>query len=470
MSLVTGSPARLSRFAPLLLGLSCIAAGPEGRASLTVPLSQLGDISLDQEQSRLTELLEKSGGDPYILEQLARLAYTRGNVPLATQLWDQAARQEPRIASAKVQLVFAELAAGNLEGARRRLEPLDVESAADPHVLLAAGELAVMSGEAEAANAHLMRALDLAPHYAVTHLTLGHFMEVTGQLETARTSYEKAAELQPEHSQGWLRLAALHLREGAEERALSAFRKAEECTGIQPLAETRMGEAYYLRGDLFNAFAYFQRAAERNQEDAFPKLRIAQVKYRAGRVSEALSDIRAILQNAEYPEALRVAAEYELQAGRLDNALSYYLRRLKAVPEDWIAANNTALLLVQTEGSADDAAGWIDRAIELAPQSSPALMGTKGCVLWYAGRASEAEPLLKQAVEALPNNPWTRYCYGKTLVERRRFAAARRQFAACQFLDPHFPRREEVERILAQPPLQPTAGAAVRAAPAGRVR
>lgn len=414
------------------------------------PLQQLGDDSLEAQQKQLEALLKHSGNDPYIVEELGRIAYQRSNPTLAKELWDRAAKQDPNIASAAVQLVFADIAAGQLESAQKRLDALNVASTKDAHVVIAAGELAMVRRDFKSAHELLQRALDMAPQYTATQLSLGHLMERANQLDEARTFYKKAAELQPNRDPGWLRLAAINFQQGRAKDALDAYRQAEKCRGNQPLAETRLGEAYYLRGDLFSAYQLYQSALERKSDDPFPRLRLAQILERTGHSRESQAQLEQIVKTREYPEALKVLGESQLKAGNLDGAVTYYRRAIKAKPEDWIVANNLALLLVQTKGPADEAVNLIDQAIQTVPQPPPALEGTKGCVLWYAGRANDAEPLLKSAIAALPSHSWTRYCYGQVLLAQQKPAEAREQFQACQFLEPTFLRRDEVVQILSK--------------------
>jgi tetratricopeptide (TPR) repeat protein len=437
----------LTRSAALAAWLAVLTVA---QASIDVPLKDLGEISLDEKQIQLEALLKQSGGDPYVLEELGRIAYQRSNVPLANELWTRAAQLQPNIARPEVQLVFADLAAGELDSAQKRLDQIGVARSTDPHVVIAAGELAMLRRDAKAANQLLQRALDMAPHYAATHSTLGYFMEISGQVESAQTFYQKVTELEPDRAPGWLRLAALHFRQNRAAQALAAYRRAEKCRGNQPLAETRLGEAYYLRGDLVSAHALFAAAVKRNENDPFPRLRVAQILERTGQTEASREQLDHILKSQEYPEALKLVAENELKAGNMEQALDYYRRRVKAMPEDWVAANNLALLIVQTKGSADEAMALIDSAMSSVPQQLPALQGTMGCALWYAGRIDEAEPMLQTAIAALPNNSWTRYCYGQVLLAQQRSAAAREQFEACRFLDPQFPRRDEVSQILAK--------------------
>jgi tetratricopeptide (TPR) repeat protein len=454
------APINFMKYKTQSLGINCLAIAVAlmtavwdlsiAQASIEIPLRELGEVSLDEKQLRLEELLKQSGGDPYVLEELGRIAHQRANPTLAAELWNRAAKQEPNIASAEVQLVFADIASGQLESAQKRLDRLKVASTTDPHVLIAAGELALLRRDAKTANQLLQRALDMAPHFAATHLTLGYFMEVSGQVDTARTFYQKVTELEPDRSPGWLRLAALHFRQNRATEALAAYRQAEKCRGNQPLAETRLGEAYYLRGDLVSSHLLFTAALKRNENDPFPRLRVAQILERTGQTEAFRKQLDQILHSQEYPEALKIAAENELKAGNLEQALDYYRRRLKALPDDWITANNLALLLVQTKGSPQEALELSAKAANLARQPIPALQGTHGCALWYAGRIDDAEPLLQQAIAALPNNSWTRYCFAQVLLAQRRPAEAQQQFKACQFLDPAFQRRDEVGQILAK--------------------
>jgi tetratricopeptide (TPR) repeat protein len=349
-------------------------------------------------------------------------------------------------------LTFADVASGRLESAQTRLDELNVAATSDPHVVIAAGELALVRNDLQQANELLKRALDMAPQLAAAHLAFGHLMESTGDLAAAQSSYEKAAQLQPDRTPGWLKLAALHFRQDHFAEAMEAFQHAEKCRGNQPLAETRMGEAYYLRGDVFAAHKQFTAAVERKSDDPFPRLRVAQILARVGRPTESRGQLEQILAAQEYPAALQMMAESELVASNLESAVKYYQRGLKAKPEDWVAANNLALLLVQTKGPADEAVKVIQLALEHAPPGVASIKGTQGCVLWYAGRLDEAEPLLKQAIAAAPNYSWTRYCYGRVLAAQQRTAEAREQFEACLFLDPTFARRDEVTQILAKLP------------------
>src|SRR5258708_2801859 len=96
-----------------------------------IPLDQIGETPLDARQQQLEALLKESGGDPYVLDELARIAQRRSNAALAKQLWDRAAKQEPNIPGSDVQLVFADIASGLLERAQKRLEELNLGSPTD---------------------------------------------------------------------------------------------------------------------------------------------------------------------------------------------------------------------------------------------------------------------------------------------------------------------------------------------------
>lgn len=441
-----------ARLATILLTVLITCWGAQVQATIEIPLDRLGNLSLDAEQEQLEEILAYAKNDPYVVADLGRIAYQRSNFDLARRLWAQASSKEPNIPGPDVQLAFADIASGQLDGAQRRIDELNLPGTTDAHVVIAAAELAMARNDQQQANQLLQRALDMAPKLPAAHLTLGHFQETTGDVASAQASYEKVAELLPDRTHGWLRLGALMFRQRRHGEALAAYQKAEKCHGVQPLAETRMGEAFYLQGDLFAAHRQFTAALERKADDPFPRLRLAQTLARAGRAMEASAQLQQILAAQEYPEAVRLLAEHEMQAGNAKEAIDLYRRALKANPNDWVAANNLSILFVQTGGPADEAVALVDQAAKLAPPTLASLQGTKGCALWHAGRFAEAEPLLAAAIAAVPNYSWTRYCYGQTLHALKRDTEAREQFEACLFLDPAFPKRDEIAKILAALP------------------
>ena len=438
----------------ILFGVLCAQQRFPGHvyASIEVPELDLQFGSLKSQEEKLRILVKESNGDPYLLRELGRVIYRRGDTDLAKQMWDRAAAADPNFPKAEVELVFIAMANGDLAQAQQQLDRLNVASTKDAHVLIAAAELSMLRRDMQSANDLLLRAIDIAPQFWATHLTLGHFMEVSGDFETAQTFFEKVTELLPDRPNGWLRLAALHFRQGRVDEAFEAYRTAEKCKGRQPLAETRMGELYYLNNDHFAAYRFFNAAVRRNEEDPFPRLRLGQVLQRVGRTDEARVELEAILKTTEYPEALKSLAEMFFAQGEWKMASEYYRRALKVDPDDIVTCNNLAMLIVQDQGDAKDAVVLIERALQQSGNRQiPALKATQGCVLYCAGKVAEAEPMLAESVKILPNLPWVRYCYGNVLIARKKPAEARRQLEACLFLDPDFPRKPEVQELLSRP-------------------
>ena len=416
------------------------------------PLAQLGEIILKEPTLQLDSLLGLANGDAYQIEEFGRMALQKGNSTLAEKLWSKARELNPEIAAPDVQWVFADLSSGNMESAKERLEQLRYQNSDDPHVLIAGAEMVAMQRDYAAANALLVRALEKGPTLAITHLTLGSFFERTGDLDSALSSYLKAAELKPERASGFLHAAALLIRRGEMEQALDMYRKAEKCQGRQPLAETRMGEVYFIKNDWYRAHHYYAKALTRDAQDPFPRLRLAQTLLKTSHNEEGMRELNRVIQDHKYPEAYRVAADHALANGNLDAAISLYRERVKGAPQDWVAANNLAICLVQTEGSADEALQMISSAEHSAPAGVSSVKGTKGCVLWYRGDYQGAEALLTQAVRETPNSAWTRYCLGKSLLKLGKTSIAQEQLSNCLFLEPAFPRKAEVEQLLAKPP------------------
>ena len=88
------------------------------------------------------------------------------------------------------------------------------------------------------------------------------------------------------------------------------------------------------------------------------------------------------------------------------NADSVVLFRkvVAASPRSVPALNNLAMLLADAPADRPEALTLIDQAIEVAG-NDPRLMDTKGAILLYCGRASEAVPLLELATRDPNSDP-----------------------------------------------------------------
>jgi tetratricopeptide (TPR) repeat protein len=177
---------------------------------------------------------------------------------------EEAARQDPRLAQARANLVALYARQGRADKAaeayRATLEvnPNLAQSHYDYGVLLAGQQ---RFREAEAA---FRRALESSPNYAEAHSNLGAMLERAGRVEEAAAHYREAIENKPNFRAAHFQLGRLLLMQKKPAQAIAELSQtlAPE-DGDTPRFMYALGVAYLQAGDSTNAGRYLREAGRR---------------------------------------------------------------------------------------------------------------------------------------------------------------------------------------------------------------
>jgi tetratricopeptide (TPR) repeat protein len=142
-------------------------------------------------------------------------------------------------------------------------------------------------------------------------------------------------------------------------------------------------------------------------------------------------------------------AEIHDRRGNVDEAIAVYSGMLEKNPNNLVAANNLASLLVDRKG--DPAS--IKRAIEIASRfensDQPVYVDTLGWAQYKAGNIQKAVELLKRAADKAPDIPVIRYHLGLAYQQQGDKAAARTNLEAALKRAPNFPEADSARAALA---------------------
>jgi tetratricopeptide (TPR) repeat protein len=127
----------------------------------------------------------------------------------------------------------------------------------------------------------------------------------------------------------------------------------------------------------------------------------------------------AVKSHNDNSDLLVAVANVRTIQQRFDDARALNRRALELKPNHLMALNNQATLMAETPSLRQEALEYIERAIEVAgPQ--PMFLDTKGTILLYDGKPSEAVPLLEKAVSAAKRTgPDPRYRFHLALAYDR---------------------------------------------------
>lgn len=148
----------------------------------------------------------------------------------------------------------------------------------------------------DAALAHAIRGVDLAPQDARAHSTLGYVQCMRGEFAAAEANVARAHALNPANADGICDMIAVHLGRGRPSEALEWIERLSEVHPLRSIHEhAHRGEALYmLRRYGEAADAFLRIATLSNRRRAFLAAMLAQ----AGRDDEAVAQLRILAENA----------------------------------------------------------------------------------------------------------------------------------------------------------------------------
>jgi len=382
---------------------------------------------------------------------LARAYVQSGQADLAEQVLRSMVQANPRDVQARFALAQYLIETGRASQAQPVLEQLVAEQPGNVVALAGLASVQLTAGDYKAAlrTASIVQALE--PKSGRGYQLQGTALQSDRNLSDARIAFQRAADLDPRSAEPIVLLAQLDLIEKQPEKALARLNQAENSLPKSPLI---MGA----RGDVLTSMGRHKEAIE-NYRAAIVALPTWPQLYRAlAGAYENIDDPKGALEvlregfdatRASAAIGLPLALSYE-RAGRVDDAIATYERLLQARPNDYVAANNLAMLLVNTR---DDAAS-LERAERLvAPLSSsedPGFLDTYGWVLTKRGRPAEAVEYLSKAVKKAPRAAELRFHLGMAQIKAGQAAEGQGNLEAALALQSDFPGADVARAALAE--------------------
>jgi putative PEP-CTERM system TPR-repeat lipoprotein len=395
-------------------------------------------------EALLARVIEQDPGNAQALTALAQLLLARDATDEAAQLFTRAAEQTtavwPRVALAQLHLRQSDFAA-----ARRELDVAAVTDPDNADVAALRGLLALAEGDANEAVTLLRRAEASLPNRLGVVLALARAEVATGSTAAARATLQSALEAAPRSLPLRLALGEVELVAGgaAEVQSIATELKADY---------PNQSAGYLLEGEALVALRRYSAAAGSfsmayARKPTWPVLtRLLGALQLADRPTEALEASEAwVAANPEHVPGTLLFAGLLQGAGRNEEALRTYEAVLSSAPESVIALNNAAWLT--HELGRPGALELAVRAGNLAADNA-AVLDTLGWILLAEDRAQEAATYLERAVELAPEAAEIRYHFAEALAAVGRTAEARSELSRALRGDLESEVRANAQRLL----------------------
>ncbi len=132
-----------------------------------------------------------------------------------------------------------------------------------------------------------------------------------------------------------------------------------------------------------------------------------------------------------------------------DHAKQLYQKALEVQPDNPLASNNLAYVILQQGGNVDVAFAMAQTARRQLPDN-PHSADTMGWAFYHKGVYGSAITLLKEAVKKEPDNPEFNYHLGLAYAKSGQEGLARQQLDRVVKIRPNYPDVDELRRAIAQ--------------------
>jgi tetratricopeptide (TPR) repeat protein len=345
---------------------------------------------------------------------LARLQINNGNAAEAVPLMLKVVEERPTNLEARLLLLYGLIAVGDVPQASRQLEVLVRANPESATIQTAAGMLATLKQDTEAARQAYSRALAADPR-----------------------SYQALA---------GLLTAEMQSKQFGRARALIEKQLAEMPN--DPNTLLMAAQTYSALGDAFEMERALKKTVEADPQSLQAYSMLGKMYYQQGRLDLARKELEKYVETAplSVPGNTMLGTILELQ-GRKDEAKSRYNKALQIDPRAAVAANNLAWISANTNGN-------LDLALQLAQTAKAQLPNrhevddTLGWIYYKKGLSSMAIESLSASAQKQPDNPSYNYHLALALHQNGNKDEAKKLLEKALKSKSNFEGAEEAKKLL----------------------
>jgi tetratricopeptide (TPR) repeat protein len=385
------------------------------------------------------------------------IAFDRtGNLQRAEGEWRDAARLRPDLVEAHRALAEAALRTGDMP-------VLDHEAtqiiALQPNLPEAYAMRALANinlkqfGQAEQ---DARKAIDLGPQNPAGYLQMASLRFVQQQYGEATRLYRLALDRDASSSDALGGLINSYLALNAPDKAADAARaqieKVPNSSSFYDLLGTLM---LHSTQDKNAIEAAFQKAIELDKSNVDALMKLGQVQVASGEIDSAIATYQnSIKENPRDPRVYILAGELFESKRDLTNAGTMYQKALEISPQNGLASNNLACVILETGGSLDVALSLAQTARRGMPDS-PNAADTLGWIMYQKGAYKAAADLMQESLRladksGAQEDAEVHYHLGMAYQKLNQPRLAKQQLERVLKVNPNYVHAAEVRKQLGQ--------------------
>jgi cellulose synthase operon protein C len=441
---------------------------------------------VDEAASLSEDLLKKAPQDIEALVLKGEIELRRGNVDGSIQTLQNVLRAAPENAFAHYQMGLALQQKGKTQEAQTELREAVRYSPSLYEAWRALGENAVQRADWEglhniavelkktaprspegylfdatarmnqnddaSAEGDLSRLITIAPDRALGYVKLGQLRVIQKKLDEAEKLFRQGMSHEPDSFEALEGLMDVAFQKNKPVDGLHMVQTAIDKYPNNSKLYLLQAQALVKNKQQHEAEQALERATQLDSQNVNAIVLLAELQAERGARDQAIASYQRAIGLSPNALSVQVALGglYE-SSGNWQTAQALYQKVLAAQPDNPVAANNLAYILLEHGGNANVALSLAQVARRGLP-TSPNTADTLGWAYYQNGAYSVAQPLLEEAVKKTSDNTAYRYHLGVTYQKLKDNERARAEFEKVIASKPDAPVAEEARRALRQLP------------------
>jgi cellulose synthase operon protein C len=365
--------------------------------------------------------------------------------------WREAVRLRPDITEAHRALAGVAIHRGDATALAQEADQIITLQPESPDGYLLRAVAEIDRKQFTTAEDYIKKSLEKASQNPAAYVQLGNLRMAQKKPAEAQKAYQQGLDQDPNSSDALGGVLNVYLIQKQPDKAIAAANAQ--------LAKNPKNSAFHIilghlleeqKKDLAGAEAEFKRAADLDKNNTEALVRLGMVQNERGAADQALATYLDASQ-ANPKEAifyLLAGSIYENQRN-WDKAKQVYQKALELQPNNALASNNLAYVMLQQGGNVDVALAMAQTARRQLPDN-PNSADTLGWAYYHKGVYTSAIDLLKEAVKKDPGNATFNYHLGLAYAKNGQASLARQQLDRVVKIKPGSSEADELRRAVAQ--------------------
>jgi len=374
-----------------------------------------------------------------------------GNTNRAEAAWRDAVRLRPDIVEAHRALAGVAIHRSDASGLAQEADQIIALQPAAPDGYLLRAVADIDRKQFATADEYIKQSLEKEPNNPAAYVQLGNLRMAQNQFAEAQKAYQQALDQDPNSTDALGGVLNVDLVQKQPDRAIATAKTQLARYPKNVGFHIMLGELVMKqKKDLAGAEQEFKQASDLDKKNSEALVKLGVVQNERGATDQALQTYLdgAKTNPKEIAFYLLAGGIYESKQD-WDHAKQQYQKVLEIQPDNPLASNNLAYVMLQQGGNVDIAFRMAQTARRQLPDNANSA-DTLGWAFYHKHVYTSAINLFKEAVKKEPDNALFNYHLGLAYAKSGQAALARQQLDRVVKIKPNFPDVDELRKALAE--------------------